>query len=55
MATRDHHRVTVVIDARGNRHLSVDPREHTDDQAGDVSSVLDQDEASVLALAGAYR
>lgn len=57
MSARDHHRVTVVIDARGNRHISIGSPDHADDQSNDVVAVLDQDEASVLSLvlAGAYR
>jgi hypothetical protein len=54
--TRDHHRVTVVIDSRGNRHITIDPADQAPGEGRDVT-VLNETEASVLSLvlAGAYR
>lgn len=56
LSTRDHHRVTVVIDSRGNRHIAIDSADQAPGEGDDVT-VLNETEASVLSLvlAGAYR
>jgi hypothetical protein len=48
--------VTVVIDSRGNRHITIDPADQAPGEGRDVT-VLNETEASVLSLvlAGAYR